>query len=237
MILKKAKEASSSEYQVPEEYMTDGKEKSYEEEDSKKKGSEKSRDDILKEAAEDPKNKEIDKTRRECTLSDDIQELLLRQLKHELQNHNVYMSFANFFDVRGLVVLGEYYEHRAHEEMLHHDWIRKYLNDNDASYMYPDIEQYDLDDIDSLEKPFDITVDLEIETTQLINEIVDQAANEGDWATFNWLLGHSKDKGRLVEEQVEEESISRSAREIANSDADWLKKEQSIMALYKKGEE
>ena len=42
------------------------------------------------------------------------------------------MNFANYFGVRGFVVLEEYFKLRANEEYLHHSWIRKYLNENDA---------------------------------------------------------------------------------------------------------
>lgn len=47
---------------------------------------------VVKETAKDPTGPK-DISRRECTLSKEIQELLLRQLKHELQNHNIYMNF------------------------------------------------------------------------------------------------------------------------------------------------
>lgn len=156
---------------------------------------------VIKNTAKDPVEGK-DLSRRECTLSKEIQQLLLRQLKHELQNHNIYMNFANYFGVRGLVVLEEYYKKRADEEYLHHSWIRKYLNENDAEYLYPAIEQFNKEITDMI-TPFKITVDLEIQTTQMIYEIVDQAANEGDWATFNWLNGHDKETGMLVNEQVE----------------------------------
>ena len=155
---------------------------------------------IVKQEAVDPKESK-DVSRRECTLSKEIQQLLLRQLKHELQNHNIYMNFANYFGVRGFVILEEYYKQRADEEYLHHSWIRKYLNENDAEYIYPTIDQFNKK-IDDMVTPFKLTVDLEIETTQMINEIVDQAANEGDWATFNWLNGHDPVTGMLVNEQV-----------------------------------
>ena len=97
---------------------------------------------IIKNEANDPVEKK-DVSRRECTLSAEIQKLLLRQLKHELQNHNAYMNFANYFGVRGFVILEEYYKQRADEEYLHHSWIRKYLNENDSEYIYPTIEQFD----------------------------------------------------------------------------------------------
>lgn len=186
---------------------------------------------IIKQEASDPKEPK-DVSRRECTLSKEIQELLLRQLKHELQNHNIYMNFANYFGVRGFMILEEYYKQRADEEYLHHSWIRKYLNENDAEYIYPTIDQFDKK-IDDMVTPFRLTVDLEIETTQMINEIVDRAAEEGDWATFNWLNGHDKETGMLVNEQVEEESISRTVRDIAETEGSWLRKEKSIMNAYK----
>lgn len=186
---------------------------------------------VIKKAANDPVEGK-DLSRRKCTLSKEIQQLLLRQLKHELQNHNIYMNFANYFGVRGLVILEEYFKQRADEEYLHHSWIRKYLNENDAEYIYPTIEQFDKEIADMI-TPFKLTVDLEIQTTQMIYEIVDQAANEGDWATFNWLNGHDKETGMLVNEQVEEESISRTVLDIAESEGSWLRKEKSIMNAYK----
>lgn len=155
---------------------------------------------VVKETAKDPTGPK-DISRRECTLSKEIQELLLRQLKHELQNHNIYMNFANYFGVRGFVVLEEYFKLRADEEYLHHSWIRKYLNENDAEYIYPTIDQFDKKIVDMVD-PFKMTVDLEIETTQMIYEIVDQATAECDWATFNWLNGHDSVTGMLVNEQV-----------------------------------
>lgn len=186
---------------------------------------------VIKKTANDPVEGK-DLNRRKCTLSKEIQQLLLRQLKHELQNHNIYMNFANYFGVRGLVVLEEYFKQRADEEYLHHSWVRKYLNENDAEYIYPTIEQFDKEITDMI-TPFKLTVDLEIQTTQMIYEIVDQAANEGDWATFNWLNGHDKETGMLVNEQVEEESISRTVLDIAESEGSWLRKEKSIMNAYK----
>lgn len=73
---------------------------------------------VIKEEAKDFDQK-IDVSRRECTLSTNIQKLLLRQLKHELENENIYLTFANYFNVRGLVVLAKYYELRSYEEKKH----------------------------------------------------------------------------------------------------------------------
>jgi ferritin len=185
----------------------------------------------LKTEAKDSTEK-LDIKRRQRPLSEDIQKLLLRQLKHELYNHNLYMSFSNFYGVQGLAILEEYYKQRADEEYLHHSWIRKYMNENDVAYIYPDIPAISETFEDNV-TPFKLTVDKEIETTQLIYEMVDAAWEEGDWATFNWLNGNDPVNGRLVQEQVEEESISRTALDIAMEEGSWLRKEKSIMNAYK----
>lgn len=46
-------------------------------------------------------------------------------------------------------------------------------------------------------------------------------------------MGHDKENGMLVNEQVEEENISRTVLDIGNSEGSWLRKEKSIMNAYK----
>lgn len=186
---------------------------------------------IIKQEAKEI-NEKIDISRRECTLSTNIQKLLLRQLKHELENENIYLTFSNYFNVRGLVVLAKYYELRSQEEKKHANWILHYLNQNDAEFVMPQIDQFK-DKINDMIDPFDLTLDLEIKTTQMIYEIVDEAFDEHDYATYNWLMAHDPKTGMLVDEQVEEESISRTVYDIAKSKASWLRKEKSIMSAYK----
>ena len=55
--------------------------------------------------------------RRVCTLSDRTIDLLLRQLSHELYNHNLYRSFANYYGINGLAVLEAYYIKRAEDSI------------------------------------------------------------------------------------------------------------------------
>lgn len=147
-------------------------------------------------------NKVIDTSRRECTLSKKMIEMLVKQMSAELANHSLYRTFANYFAVEGLPKLEEYWIARAKEEYLHHEWIYKYLTDNDAVFQYPVVPPINVD-IPNREMPFDATVDREIETTMSINLIVDQALEEKDWATFQWLNADGEDDGAmLVKEQV-----------------------------------
>lgn len=176
-------------------------------------------------------NKIIDKSRRECTLSTPMIEMLVKQMSAELANHSLYRTFANYFAVEGLPKLEIYWIGRAKEEYLHHEWIYKYLTDNDAVFRYPPVPPINVDIKDRI-MPFEATVDREIETTMSINKIVDQALKEADWATFQWLNGESEEEGRLVKEQVEEESISRTISDMAKEEASWLRKENAILDFY-----
>lgn len=173
----------------------------------------------------------IDVKRRKCTISEEMQKLMLRQLVHEMYNHNLYNTFANFYSVRGLNILAEYYQKRAEEEKLHHDWVYNYLLETDTEFIYPDIPAIS-EKFEELIDPLKLTVDKEIQTTMEIHEMVDLACDTSDWATFNWLNGHDKVKGMLVDEQVEEESISRTALDIGMQEGSWLRKEKSIMNAY-----
>lgn len=176
-------------------------------------------------------NKLIDKSRRECTLSTPMIEMLVKQMSAELANHSLYRTFANYFAVQGLPKLELYYIGRAKEEYLHHEWIYKYLTDCDAVFQYPPVPPINVDITDRI-IPFSATVDREIETTMSINKIVDQALKEADWTTFQWLNGESSESGMLVREQSEEESISRTILDMAKEEASWLRKENAILDFY-----
>lgn len=173
----------------------------------------------------------LDEKRRKCTLSEDMQKLMLRQLIHEHANFHLYRSFANFYGIRGYAVLEKYYIERAEEEKKHGTWIYNYLSTTDTEFIYPEIPAVS-EKFETMVDPFRITVDKEISTTQLINEMVELAAEEGDWATWNWLMADSEEKGRLVNEQVEEENLSRTALDIAEGEGSWYRKEKSIYAVY-----
>ena len=48
-------------------------------------------------------------------ISSSLAELLIKQIAHEIKNHNLYKSFANFYSVEGYVNLQKYYEKRGNE--------------------------------------------------------------------------------------------------------------------------
>ena len=174
----------------------------------------------------------IDKNRRYCTIDESLAEMLVTQLGKELSNKHLYATFANFFETEGLPKLGEYFKKRANEEELHHSWIFEYLNYNDVCFQYPAIGEINID-IKNRTEPFLLTVDKEIETTMGINKIYEKAVELKDWATAGWLMGNGPIDGKLIPEQIEEESVSRTIADMAQEEnTSWLVKQDSILSFY-----
>lgn len=161
-------------------------------------------------------------------ISKELADLMVKQIAHELKNHNLYRSFANFFSVEGITDLEEYYNKRAHEEYNHHEWLSEYLSEADIKYMYPAVE-INTEKIDgNYNTPFIQTIDREIQTTQMLYAIYDQAISEKDYMTASWLYK------KLIDEQIEEENISRMARTIMEDESSIYLKAERVLDLLKK---
>lgn len=164
-------------------------------------------------------------TNRKLTLlSKEITDLLVRQLAHELKNHSLYRSFANYFSVEAIKDLEEFYLKRATEEYNHHEWIFAYLSDADCKFTYP-VTPVNTEVFTSYVDPFKQSIDREILTTQMIYEIMDQAISEKDYMTCSWLYD------KLIKEQIEEENLVRMACKIMEEDADIYVKAEKILEL------
>lgn len=169
--------------------------------------------------------------RRLCPLSDKLRDMFVHQLQHELKNFTLYNTFSVYYSCRGLEKLGKYYKARADEELEHQEWIMDYLADCDAQFDYPEIPDNKNPKIEDDLMPFRLTIDREIETTDLIRKIADEALAEHDYMTFSFLIG-TYNNGRLIPEQVEEESISRNAFDIMSTDDHILKKQDQVYEFY-----
>ncbi len=169
--------------------------------------------------------------RRQSSLSENLRNLFVNQLQHELKNFTLYNSFAVYYRCKGLEKLGAYFKARADEELTHQEWIMTYLTECDASFEYPAIPVNETKAISNDIVPFELTVDREIETTEMLKNIANEAQKEGDWLTLSFLLG-TAGTARLIPEQIEEESLSRSTLDIMRTDDHILKKEDQIYDLY-----
>lgn len=165
--------------------------------------------------------------RKERTISENMEKLMIDQISRELYNHNVYRTYANYYYVRGLFKLHLYYEMRSNEEYNHHQWIVDRLYRAGVDFNYPEVPAIKSNHV--ILKPedsFGKTVDLEIETTMWIAKMIEAAREEKDWQTEGWL------KRTLMEEQMEEEDVSRIILTMSEEDTDWQTKEDTILSYY-----
>ena len=78
-----------------------------------------------------------------------------------------------------------------------------------------------------------MTVDIEIETTDLIDKIMNAAIELKDYRTIAWLNGGGPIEGKLIPEQAEEMSISRTIRDMAEEEnTSWQDKQRTILDFY-----
>ena len=162
-----------------------------------------------------------------CSIHPELQKMLVEQMSHELYNHNLYTSFANFYAINGLDKFSKYYSARAQEEYNHYLWCVNFANECCMQYTTPSIDAIS-EKWDNFIKPFELTVDVEIETTEMIYDMADKAREIGDYIFFQWL----NKPGLLIDEQNEEMSLSRKAYEIMQLDDSILAKQDAIENLY-----
>lgn len=162
--------------------------------------------------------------RKLSLISDEIGQLMVKQIAHELKNYNLYLSYANYFSVEGILDLEEYYRKRAEEENNHHHWLMDYLSEADFKFMYPAVEM-NTEKISNYIDPFVQTIDREILTTQMIYAIYEQATAEKDFMTASWLYE------KLIKEQIEEENVSRMAKVLIEEDSDIFLRAKRILNL------
>ena len=64
-------------------------------------------------------------------LSNEVTQVLNEQINKEMYSAYLYLTFADYYDDRGLKGFANWYEIQAKEEMDHALAIRRYLLDND----------------------------------------------------------------------------------------------------------
>lgn len=161
-------------------------------------------------------------------ISPELGALMILQMAHEMKNYTLYKSFANYYGLEGITALETYFHKRAEEELVHHDWVHKFLSEADCRIEYPIIEINKEQAVESIIAPFVVTVKREIETTQLIFKMYELALEQHDYMTVEWLLNG------LIKEQREEENTSRMARAIMESDGGLFTKSCKVLDLLDK---
>ena len=154
-------------------------------------------------------------------LSKSMQEALNKQVKLEAASSHAYLAMASWSDIQpGLDNVAEYFFKQSEEEREHMLKLIRYINERGGYALVPSLEQ-PVVTFKSLKRMFEDFLKHEIEVSSSINELVDQALSEKDYATHNFLQWY-------VSEQIEEE---RSAR-VLNDKLEMIGEDKSGLYLF-----
>lgn len=131
-------------------------------------------------------------------LSDKIVALLQRQVKHELENSNLYRHISNWCEYRNLQNLKDFFLKQSNDEIGHYNKFNQYLLDKKIMSSMPQLSGFS-DQYKDIYEVLMISLTRETGTTLMIKQIADTAMNEKDHQTYELSL-------QMLKEQVEEET-------------------------------
>lgn len=135
-------------------------------------------------------------------LSKSMQEALNMQVQMEAQSSQAYLAMASWADIQpGLKGVTQFFFKHSDEERMHMLKLIHYINDRGGFAVVPSLAQPVLTFV-SLKSAFEELLKHELAVSSSINDLVDSALKEKDYATHNFLQWY-------VMEQMEEESLAR----------------------------
>ena len=135
-------------------------------------------------------------------LSQRMQEALNKQVLMEAQSSHAYLAMGSWADIQpGLKGVTKFFFKHSDEERMHMLKLIHYINERGGFAIVPSLAQPVLTFV-SLKKAFEELFAHEVKVSNSINELVDIALEEKDYATHNFLQWY-------VNEQIEEERLAR----------------------------
>ncbi len=131
-------------------------------------------------------------------ISQKMNDKLCEQIANEQYSSQLYLAIAAAFEKMGLKVFAAYYVKQAEEETGHAMKMYKYIVDAGGEVTIKGLPEPKLPD-HKVEALVTAARDHEIKVTDMINDLVELADKEKDYATRSFL-------GWFVDEQVEEVS-------------------------------
>lgn len=135
-------------------------------------------------------------------LSQRMQEALNRQVVMEAQSSQAYLAMGSWAEIQpGLKGVTKFFFKHSDEERFHMLKLIHYINERGGFAIIPALAQPVLTFV-SLKKAFEELFAHEVKVSESINDLVDIALEEKDYATHNFLQWY-------VNEQIEEERVAR----------------------------
>ncbi len=135
-------------------------------------------------------------------LSKTIQEALNKQVKIEAQSSQVYLAMASWAEIQpGIDNITAFFYRHSDEERMHMLKLIHFINERGGFAVIPQLEAPTLT-FPSIKHAFKELLEHEMMVSESINNLVDIALQEKDYASYNFLQWY-------VAEQIEEEALAR----------------------------
>ncbi len=135
-------------------------------------------------------------------ISKTMQAILNQQVKIEAQSSQVYLAMASWAEIQpGIDNITSFFYRHSDEERMHMLKLIKFINERGGFAMVPALEQPQTT-FPSIKHTFKLLLEHEMMVSQNINNCVEAALNEKDYASHNFLQWY-------VAEQIEEEALAR----------------------------
>lgn len=141
-------------------------------------------------------------------LTDKMEKALNAQIRVEAESSQVYLSMACWAEVKGLEGISQFMYKHSDEERMHMLKLVKYVNERGGHALISDLNAPDTD-FGTFQKMFQQLYEHELFVSKSINELVQVALDERDYATHNFLQWY-------VAEQIEEEALARTILDKIN---------------------
>jgi ferritin len=139
-------------------------------------------------------------------LSKALEEALNNQVANEAASAHSYLAMASWADIQpGLEGVAEFFYTQSEEERTHMLKLVKYINERGGYAIVSELKAPEIK-FPSLKKVFEGFFLSEKAVSESINELVNMALKEKDYATHNFLQWY-------VAEQIEEERLARRLNE------------------------
>lgn len=154
-------------------------------------------------------------------LQKNIQEALNNQVKLEAASSQAYLAMAVWAEIQpGLDGVSEFFFQQSDEERIHMLKLIRFINERGGFAAIPALEQ-PMVTFPSLKKLFEEYLKHELQVSASINDLVDLALKEKDYATQNFLQWY-------VSEQIEEEKTAR----VLNDKLEMIGEDKSGLYLF-----
>ncbi len=131
-----------------------------------------------------------------------MQDALNEQVKIEAQSSQVYLAMASWAEIQpGIDNITAFFYRHSDEERMHMLKLIHFINERGGFAVVPPLEQPHLT-FPSIKHAFQELLKHEMYVSESINNCVDIALSEKDYATHNFLQWY-------VAEQIEEEALAR----------------------------